>query len=269
MKLVFAPLFLCVVLASAIGASWQSETTQPASSLPASTKWESRLTALNPLEPMGYFELAEEVADEATTTEDRALARHLFGLAATLRSESLARSACLALADLEADEQERRRLRALAMLMGGQGEFAVHSGTEEEHASRFERFSSATVLAVTEAISRYRKGNGAQAAAALRKGEADQLLRACDRLLPGGYNRFIEDIKQYRGQAKPTLSANDQLRLLQLEAALLAGSDRSWSSELLVSNGLPLIEVDPGRLAETLNVDPTRSKYAAGRWVRP
>jgi hypothetical protein len=209
--------------------------------------------------------LAEEVADEAGVPSNRDLARHLYGLAAALDQDRLARSACLALADLADDEQAKRRLRALASLLGSDGEFAIEGGESVGHS--FSQFSSEAIIAFTEAISRYRKGQGAQAAAALRKPGADELLKSCDRWLPGGYNRFQEVIKQSRGQTRPTLSASDQLRLLHLEAAVLAGIDRTWSSELLVTRGSPLIEVDPSRLAETLEVDDGRPFYRNGRWV--
>jgi hypothetical protein len=55
--------------------------------------------------------------------------------------------------------------------------------------------------------------------------------------------------------------------MLRLETALLAGSDRPWSSALLYGEGRPLIEVDPARLEETLGVDGSRPLYRAGRWV--
>jgi len=226
--------------------------------------WRERLEALRPREPLAYFELAEEVADAADDPSNRELARHLFGLAAVLDQDRLGRSACLALADLAEDVQTKRRLRALASLLGSDGEFAIQNGESAEHG--LIQFTPEAIIAVTEAISRYRKGQGAQAEAVLRKPGADELLKACDRLLPGGYNRFREDIKQYRGQARPTLSASDHLRLLHLEAALLAGTDRSWSSELLVTRGEPLIEVDPSRLAESLEVDDSRPYFRNGRW---
>ena len=54
--------------------------------------------------------------------------------------------------------------------------------------------------------------------------------------------------------------------MLELEAALLAGTERTWSSELAFGGGEPLIEVDPHRVAETLGVDPSRPYYRDGRW---
>jgi predicted GH43/DUF377 family glycosyl hydrolase len=55
--------------------------------------------------------------------------------------------------------------------------------------------------------------------------------------------------------------------MLRLEVALLSGAERPWSAELRLGGGGPLVEVDPGQLAETLGVDPGRSIYRDGRWV--
>jgi len=228
--------------------------------------WRDRLEALRRQNPLEYFELAEEVADDVDDPSNRVLARHLYSLAAALDPVSLGRSSCLALADLAEDENSKRRLRALASLLGDDGEFAP-ALSDSAASNALARFDQATIMAFTEAISRYRKGQGALAATSLDKPGVKELLQVCDRLLPGGQSRFLEDIKRYRGQARPTLSASDQLRLLQLEAALLAGTDRSWSGELLINQGTPLIEIDPNRLADSLEIDVSRPHYRQGSWI--
>ena len=90
---------------------------------------------------MGYFELAEEVADEATTTEDRALARHLFGLAATLRSESLARSACLALAGDVGDVGFCRQVIDRAVAKFGRLDILVNNAAEQHPQESIEKIT--------------------------------------------------------------------------------------------------------------------------------
>jgi hypothetical protein len=120
---------------------------------------------------------------------------------------------------------------------------------------------------VAEALSHYRRGEGPQALTALRRPGASDLLQQHDRMLPGGVNRFLEDCKHYKARLRPTLSAGDITRMLRLEAALLAGGERSWSNELLLTSGRPLIEVDPDRFAESLGVDTGRPFYRTGRWV--
>jgi hypothetical protein len=224
-----------------------------------------RLEALRPQHAMAYFELAEEVADVADDEDMRALARRLFGLAGVLDAEHLGRSACLALADMEENELARRRLLALAALLGGGG--LAQAAPAEAVAGGGEAPSRTAVLAVTEAFSLYRRGRGSQAMTVLDKPGAMELLRALDPQLPGGANRFLEDCRHYRGQLRPSLSEGDLTRMLRLEIALLAGIERPWSSELLLGRGRPLVEVDPDRLEEALGVNAARSIYRNGRWV--
>ena len=226
---------------------------------------ESHLSELRPEEPMVYFELAEEIADAAEEPKQRALARRLFALSGVLAPEQLGRSACLALADMEEDEQARRRLMALASLFGSPDLSQV--GAEDWGASPIEKHTSSAVLAVTEAMSHYRRGMGSQAMAALRKPGVMELLEECEDHLPGGINRFMEDCKLYRGQLRPNLSEDHRVRMLRLEIALLTSSDRPWSSELLYGRGRPLIEVDPLRLEEAFGVDGSRPIYRDGKWV--
>ena len=79
-----------------------------------------RLSALEPSEPEGYFLLGEEVAAEAMTGAERALARRLHALAFGLASrqdrgdDRLRASAALALADLARTDEDRAWLRAIA-----------------------------------------------------------------------------------------------------------------------------------------------------------
>lgn len=229
-------------------------------------EWTARLEALRPSDPEAYFELAEEVADVAETDGEWRLAARLFGLAGALDPERFGRSACLALADLEASLPARRRLLALASLLGGGG---IAPGPVTEGPDGFGSEPSAeTVMAVTEAFSHYRRGEGPRALTSLREPGAMELLEECHPFLAGGSRRFLEDCKHYRGQLRPTLSSADLIRMLRLEVALLAGDERSFTSELLLRSGRPLIEVDPERLEETLGVDPSVASYVNGRWVR-
>jgi len=223
--------------------------------------WTDRVEALNPDDPMAYFELAEEIADASAEVSRRELARHLFALSGVLAPQRLGRSACLALADLEADQHTRRRLLALAALLDERaGGLIVGPAGETAYHDR------ASVLAVTNALSFYRRGNGAKAVSALRTSSARQILDTYDSVFRGGSERFIEDCRLYRGTRRPVLSEADRLRLLRFEAALLAGDDRSWSGELLLNRGRPLIEVDPDRLGSSFGVNAAHPCYRNGRW---
>lgn len=225
--------------------------------------WEDRLTALTPDDPAAYFDLAEEIADAAQDEEDRALARHLFGLAGALDIDRFARSACLALADLNDDPTEKRRLLALARLLderlGDQG-WVTAPGAEA--------IDAAAALALVESFSYYRRGQGARALALLDDGGGAALFaRYADAI--GGEARFRENARRYRGGESPVKSDAEVGEMLLLESGLLAGGGRSWSADLLLHRGRTLVEVDPERIGEALGVDPSRSVRRNERWVAP
>ena len=222
--------------------------------------WTPRLEALAPEQPMAYFELAEEVADAARDEAGRALARHLLGLAGALDPTRLGRSACLALADLAIDEHVRRRYQALATLLDRRGGVGGWSRAPEDEIDR------GAALALAEALSHYRTGHGGRALAALRDPGAMALLQQHGDVLRGGAERFLADCRLYRGQSRPYVSDQDLVRMLRLEVALLAGHERSWADELLLAGGRPLVDVDPGRLEETLGANPSRPYWRRGEW---
>ncbi|MHC4210623.1 MAG: hypothetical protein ACYTE6_01770 [Planctomycetota bacterium] len=226
-------------------------------------RWERRLEALSPADPMAYFELAEEVADTAGSESQVALARHLFGLAGALDPQRLGRSACLAIADLEPNEYAKRRLLALGALLDRRaGGFAGRQpvGVVAIHPE--------AALAVSEALSYYRKGEGARALKLLDEPGAMELLEAWGGVVfTGGATRFIEDCRLYRGSREPMLPRQDLVAFLRFEAALLAGGDRSWSGDLLLTEGRSLIEVDPNRTEEVLGTDGSMPCFRGGRWM--
>jgi hypothetical protein len=200
------------------------------------------------------------------TQFDRDLAKRLYALAGALEPERLGRSACLALAGMEEDEQAKRRLKALAALLPGMGAGAGGGVAVAATASAPE-WSAAAATAVGDALSYYRRGDGPRAMIALKAPGADVLMQQYGRMLPGGYARFIEDCKAYKGQQAPTLSSADLIRMLRFESSILAGRERSWSSEALLTGGPALIEVDPMQLQESLGVDASRPLYRQGRWL--
>ncbi len=125
-------------------------------------------------------------------------------------------------------------------------------------------------LAVAKAFSHYRNGRGARALKILGEGRAMVLLEAHGHVLRGGAAGFLDDCRQNRGSRKPLLSDRALMTMLRLEAALLAGHNRSWSAELLLTDGRPLIEVDPDHLSDTFGVGASKPYYHHGRWqTRP
>ena len=233
--------------------------------------WTSRLETLDPQRPLEYFELAEEVADAATNDSQRELARTLFGLAGALDPAQLGRSACLALADLETDASDRRRLLALASLLassgGGGGRLSSLGGEGDDRGAGLVA-DPAAALAVSESFSHYRRGEGQNALAVLKEPGAMELLAANSRILRGGIDRFIEDCNYFRGGDRaPRLDDADITRMLRFEAALLAGDERDWSSDLVINQNQPLVEVDPGHLDRSLGVDLSRPLWRGGQWT--
>lgn len=231
---------------------------------PSNVDWNARLEALRPETPLAYFELAEEVADQAAGDEQIVLANRLFALAAVLDTSRFGSSACLAMADLESRPHVKRRLLAMASLLGSSTNRAFFLRPKPQ-----ESLNAEAALYVVEAFSYYRRGLGLRALSSLRKPGAMEMLESLDPLLRGGTQRFLEDCKLYDDQGRPSLSESIQARMLRLELALLSGGDRSWSAELLLTSGTPLIEIDVRRIDAMLDVDADRCVYRDGRWIQP
>ncbi|MFO0874889.1 MAG: hypothetical protein U0575_13085 [Phycisphaerales bacterium] len=233
-----------------------------ASSSPT-VRWKGRLEALRPQRPRDYFELAEEIADLASSPAEAALAERLFRLAGGLDPEGLGRSACLALADLASNPVDRDRLLIAATLLDRRGAASVEMNDADREAT------PEAVLALSEALSFYRRGIGQRVTKLLDQPGVAALLAAHASAIDGGPQRIREDAKFYRGQARPALRPEALASMLRLEIGLLAGRDRPWSSDLLLAANRPLPEVDPGRLESLLDIDIRHCVFRDGAWVAP
>lgn len=232
-------------------------------------RWAERLAALDPARPLDYFLLAEEVADAARGAEERELARTLYGLAGALDPEGLARSAALGIAGLAAEgvNEERMRLRLLGLAV-------LLSPEEDGAAGRVvagrRRPGASGALALSEAFSHLRRGQGPRALSAVRAPEPAALLERYAPRLTGGAERFREDGRAYRGGMRPALVPGQRRAMLEIEEAVLASAGesrgRGWSSFLVETGGRPLLEVDATRIEEAFAVDPTRPWWRDGRW---
>jgi hypothetical protein len=237
--------------------------------VPAGSRWAERLTALDPARPLDYFLLAEEVADAARDAEERELARTLYGLAGALDAERLARSAALGIAGLTTDgvneERTRLRLLGLAVLLSpdeGGPAVGLFAGRG--------RPSGPAAVALSEAFSHLRRGQGPRALAAVRAPEPAALLERYAIRLPGGAERFREDGRAYRSGLRPAFAPGQRRAMLEIEEAVLASAGesrgRGWSSFLVETGGRPLLEVDATRIEEAFAVDPRRPWWRDGRW---
>ncbi|MBI1302265.1 MAG: hypothetical protein GC172_00480 [Phycisphaera sp.] len=221
----------------------------------AAAAWESRLARLDPVRPLDYLELAEEVADAARDEEDRALARQLFGLAGALDPTRLGRSAMLALATLARDEPERQRALAAAELVGGRGLLREEA-----------RVDPAQIESLARSFSYYRRGDGRRALAALRQGGGEELLDAVGAALPAGADGYREECKAMRGASPAPPDASTVLRQHEIELALRMGRSRAVSLDLALLGDDPLVEVDLADPGALWGVDPTRPWWREGAW---
>ena len=156
----------------------------------------------------------------------------------------------------------RARYQALATLLDRRG--GVRAGALGSNRV----VDRTAALAVAEALAYYRRGLGPKALTALKRPGAMALLEAHGEALRGGVERFVADCKLYRGQSRPFVSDLDLLAMLHLEQALLAGAERSWAGELLLTGGRPLVEVDPDRLDEAFGVTAELAYFRNGEWRR-
>lgn len=261
--------------------------------------WKDRLEALSPDDPLAYFELGEELAAAGEDADDRdllATARRLFVLAFELGRRQgdtgLSASASIAIASLSALERERRWLRALAATVDPR--HAVPDWSRVDQGAPTPR----TALRAAEAIGHVRTGNGRAATALLQDPGVRSALSRHDRLLhPFGARGGLTDLERearlwpcpecrntrlgrdVRGRAAycgtcegrpgPELTPERFTAHLRTEFALLNAEHANWSSQLATDGGSPLRDPDPEELASAMRIDPARTLYREGRWVRP
>ncbi len=253
-----------------------------------------RLTSLNGVNAMAYFELAEEVAYEAEHPADTALAQHLFVLAFEIDRVSpaprLGASVCLALADLSTTNDERRWLFALARNLSPSEEIVDLSGDTVGP-------TDAAALALSEALGLYRSGDYRRSKALLVRPEVAELLNRHESLLIEAAvnieheldtepichecnNRRIvrsniDDDQQHRlcytcgGNPGPDLSDRQLMAHLRLEAILLRGVHKSWAAQLSRDHGAPLRDAAADELAARFNIDASATLWRNSAWTQP
>lgn len=224
--------------------------------------WEQRLLELDPIRPMAYFELGEEVEDAARTPEERALARQLFGLAGLLDEKGLGSSAALAIASLEDESRSvsRDRLRAAAELL-------TPAGTANLFVNQDPVLTAEGRLAFCNALGSLRRGDGVRARRHLGNADAMAVLETLGPLISGGVEGLRRDLSFYEGGLRPDLSPEEIETHLVAELIALSPSDAGWSVSLRATDASPLLVVDLERLDRLFGVDPARPYWRDGRWV--
>lgn len=261
---------------------------------------ESRLVSLRPERPAAYLELGELVLQEASTAEDRRLARELLVLAlstATARREDpnaagVASSACLALASAADDQPTARWLGAVGASLAPDASLDVSTQDAAAGAAR-----DPAALDVANALGLARIGEGKRAERLLARPGAGELLERMDKVLQpgvgGGAQRVRRMIESYpwcpqcrnrrtfkdasgvqvcptcKGLPGPNLPDEELINHLRAESVLLSGVQRSWAAQILADEGAPLRDLDPAEVAATLRVDPSKTVWKNGAWAAP
>lgn len=229
---------------------------------PLDRKWD--LESLQPDDPGTYFELAEEVADAASSEPERTLAVRLYALAATLDEARWGRSSLLGIIDLLDDETRVRGLRALL-------EFYEEEQPQLLPSTRLVMGAGDRVtVSAVDVLSLYRSGMAAGARQRLgTTGVRDRLLEYEDEI-PGGMNRLLDEITTRRDKEnRRRLAESEIVAQLQVQSRLLGGREESWSATLSAWGGRPLPSIESHDLGTILNLDLARSVWRNGRWRVP
>ncbi|MFO0833175.1 MAG: hypothetical protein U0637_15185 [Phycisphaerales bacterium] len=296
---VLAVCALCSAAGAPAAVRQQAGEARPAPAQTVTERYAQRLGVLTPDVPEAYFNLAEEVLDGERTPEGRALAVRLFVLSYvidTSRSgaQTLAASACLALAEASDNRSEREWLRALALQIDPRRELPVWVQRKPPATSEAIDYQVAVAVGLT------RTGDGAFARQLLRRPEVRDRLFELDRIarrmgISGGADGIVREASRWpcptcgnlryekrsssllgeaklcstcKGRPGAKLSRADYVAQLRFESWLLAGAKRTWASQVTVDMGEPLPDLDPSALPRLLSVDPTRPWFRGGRWVQ-
>ncbi len=256
-----------------------------------------RLTALVPNDPMPYFLLAEEVADEADTPGETRLARQLYVVAYEIERErnegrTIGASICLGLRQIERVEETRAWLSALAGALDPRYASRDWSVSSDNNEDREAALKAATMLGLV------RSGEGTRALILRDDPDVAEMLKRYGSLLgPGGMTRIETQMRAWpcpechnaRSVTRPgrggattlcntclgnpgdAISRAELLTHLRFESRLLNGVRRSWSAQAVMDEAAPLLDPEPDALAPQLSVryriDPSRRYWRDGLWV--
>ena len=200
----------------------------------------------------------DRAGGSSTPEADRALARHLAALAGAVDIRATGRSAALFLLEHAPLGADRSRLRAVASLLDPSSDRVVEA---EERAG--------AAMALLQAFSHYRRGEGGRAKEWLERAGAAALLDRQPAVLPGGSARFRAECDAMRQSGPPVVTPSQVEALHALVAAAASGEPRSWSEAIVLEGASPLPELNVSDPGAVFGVDPRASVWRGGAWAAP
>lgn len=256
-----------------------------------------RLRSLSPNDPEAYVLLGEEVAEAASTAEDRRLAIELFVLGfecarAKAGQATVAASACYGLAELVSSPRDRRYLEALAQVSDPANAKPLWLRAGEP------TLPTEVPYQLAETLGLLRSGEGYLAKQRLARPEVKQAFESMDRQLrrggwrggasglyreadnwpcrgcqnkrvvrqPGTNPPLVQPCPICLGKPGPELTLGEFTAQVRLESFLLQGKQRSWAAQLAADGGAPLIETDPSTLPKRFSVEPAAKFWIGTGW---
>jgi len=228
-----------------------------------------RLAALDPDDPRGYHNYAEELTEKRQDPEARQAAIRLYQMAAWLDAPHVGHSSLLGMIELARTPDEERRFRACAYLL------------DPLHDTAVLREPDAVPAAAQVADPAETYVDFARALVALRQGRTDVARRLFD--LP----RVQRQLGQFAGVLSreqldealqaDTLSSEMLRKVVLLELAIAPAAEgpelsasapapSSWREGLRRVGRAPL---EPVSLETLTEFDPRQCRFVDGRWVEP
>ncbi|MFM9145926.1 MAG: hypothetical protein ACKORL_11395 [Phycisphaerales bacterium] len=124
-------------------------------------------------------------------------------------------------------------------------------------------------MALLQAFSHYRRGEGGRAKEWLERAGAAALLDRHPTVLPGGSARFRAECDAMRQSGPPIVAPAQVEALHALVAAAASGEPRSWSEAIVLEGPAPLPELNVSDPGAVFGVDPRASVWRSGAWAAP
>lgn len=221
---------------------------------------ESRLEQLHPGDPLGYLQVAEELALMRRDPEAQSLAIRLYLIAASL-TRGLDRNHCLrALVQLARSPHERRSLCELAFLLDRS---APPSILAEPPAPPGPPTTGESLAETIQAVRRARQGDAASLSELLQRESSRALLQRLAAICP------VEQLRRVTTAPPRTLEELQSLVRLEYALVCMAGARtgplaaESWKWDAVDES---VADWEPPRLSNVTEFDPEQNVFRDGEW---